>query len=130
MGALNHSLGRVEANGVGEVRCKSSGSWAWTATNIEEGVELAASGSMMVDDDFVEVGVVAAAILGIVCALFLGIGAEGLLGRDGDKIWSRLRHGDGSVITGNRAFLCDVVWRLCFEGCVLAVRSLARTSEA
>ena len=94
---------------MGEVRCERAGSGARTAANIEEGVELAAGGSMVVDDGFIQVRVVAGAILGVIRALVLGEGAERLFGRDGDKSWSRIRHDDGSLITRNCGLLCDVV---------------------
>jgi len=56
--------------------------------------------------------VVVGAILGVIRALVLGVGAKRLFGRDGDKAWSRIRHGDGSLITRNCGLLCDVVWTL------------------
>jgi hypothetical protein len=54
-----------------------------TAPNIEKSIELAARGSMVVDDGFVQIGVIAAAKLGIIRALVLGVGTEGLF-RDHD----------------------------------------------
>jgi hypothetical protein len=53
MGVVDHALGRVEADGVGEVRCERAGSGARTAADIKEGVELAAGGSMVVDNGFI-----------------------------------------------------------------------------
>ena len=67
---------------------------------------------MVVDDDFIQVRVVAAAILGVFRALVLGVGAECLFSGDWDKSWSRIRHGDGSLTTRNCGLLCDVVWTL------------------
>jgi hypothetical protein len=97
---------------MGEVRCERTGSGARTAADIKEGVELAAGGSMVVYDGFIQVRVVASAILGVIRALVLGVGAERLFGRDGDKSGRRIRHGDGSFITRNCGLLCDVVWTL------------------
>ena len=97
---------------MGEVWCERPDSGARTAANIEEGVELAAGGSMVVDDGFIQVRVVVGAILGAIRTLALGVGAKRLFGRDGDKSWSRIRHGDGSLIARNYGLLCDVVWTL------------------
>jgi len=58
---------------VGEVRCERAGSGARTAANIEEGVELVADGSMVVDNGFIQVRVVVGAILGVIRALVLGV---------------------------------------------------------
>ena len=91
----DHALGRVEAHGVGELRCECMRGRARTAADIKEGVELAAGGKVVVDDSSVQVGVVAGTELGVVRTLGLGEGAEGLLGGDGD-CWGWIRHGDGS----------------------------------
>lgn len=52
------------------------GSGAWTAADIEDSSELAASGGMVVDDCFVDSGVVAWSILGVVRALRVCEGSE------------------------------------------------------
>jgi hypothetical protein len=56
----DHALGRVEANGVSEVRSKPVGGGAGAAADIEEGVELATGGCVVVDDGLIHARVVVA----------------------------------------------------------------------
>jgi hypothetical protein len=42
---------------------------------------------MLIDDGFIQVRMIAGAILGVIRALVLGVGAERLFGRDGNKSW-------------------------------------------
>ena len=52
-----------------EMRCERSSNGAWTAADVEEGVQLATSGGVMGNDGFIKSGMVASAILRIVGAL-------------------------------------------------------------
>jgi hypothetical protein len=70
---------------VSEVRCERAGSGTRTAADIEEDVKLVAGGSIVIDDGFIQVRVIAGAILGVIRALVQGVGAERLFGRDGIK---------------------------------------------
>jgi hypothetical protein len=85
---------------------------ARTAANIKDGVKLAAGGSMVVDDGFIQVKVIAATMLSVIRALVLGEGFERLLSQGRDKLMIRIRHDDGSVIIRNYSLLCDVIWTL------------------
>ena len=77
---------------------------------------------MVVDDGFIQVRVVVGATLGVIRALVLVVGTERLFGRDVDTSWSRIRHGDGSLITRNCGLLCDVVWTLTLRKAFLLPR--------
>ena len=61
-----------------EARCELADGGARTAADIEDGGELAAGGGVVIDDGSVQVRVVTAAVLRVSCALFMGVGAEGL----------------------------------------------------
>jgi hypothetical protein len=90
----DHASGRVEANGVSEVRSEPVGGGAGTAADIEEGVELAAGGCVVVDDGLIHARVLVAADLGVSFALFLVVGAERLFPRERSGSGSRLGHGE------------------------------------
>jgi hypothetical protein len=88
----DHAFGRVE--GVSKVRSEPVGGGAGTAADIEEGVELAAGGCVVVDDGLIHARVVAAADLGVSFALFLVVGSERLFRRERSGSGSRLGHGE------------------------------------
>jgi len=90
----DHALGRVEANGVSEVRSKPVGGGAGAAADIEEGVELATGGCVVVDDGLIHARVVVAANLGVSFTLFLVVGAERLFRRERSGSGSGLGHGE------------------------------------
>lgn len=77
-GGADHPFRGVKTDGMSEVRCELADGGAWTAADIEDGGELAAGGRVVVEDGLVQVRMVAAAVLGVCCALFVGVGAEGL----------------------------------------------------
>lgn len=58
-----------------DARCGS-----WAAADINQGIEPAAGGNVVVDDSLVQVGVVVRAGFGVRGALFRCVGIEGLLG--------------------------------------------------
>lgn len=90
----DHAFGRVEANGVSEVQSEPVGGGAGTAADIEEGVELAAGGCVVVGDGLIHARVVGAADLGVSFALFLVVGAERFFRRERSRSGSRLGHGE------------------------------------
>ena len=90
----DHAFGRIEADGVSEVRGEPASGGAGTAANIEEGVELAPGGGVVAYDGLIQARVVLAADLGVSFALFLVVGAERLLRRERSRSGSRLGHGE------------------------------------
>ena len=77
-----------------EVRSERVGRSSGTAADIEEGVELAAGGYVVVDDGLIHGRVVVAADLGVSFALFLVVRAERLFRWEWSRSGSRLGHGE------------------------------------
>ena len=61
---------------MGELRCEGACNRARTTADIEESGELTSSRGVVVDDNFIQVWAVTAAIFGVVCALIFSEGRE------------------------------------------------------
>lgn len=86
--------------------CSSNGTR--TAANVEESVELAASGCVAVYDGLIHAGVIVEPGLGVSFALLMIVGAECLFRREGSRIVGRLGHGEQLF----SRFLGCRMWRL------------------